>query len=224
MKSEQPVHSVEHYLGTQIDFAALKRSRVEGPERISSFGLKPDLDDHIAMLHDEFIGRSRLEFYNVILTVLLRRGYNTSSNFLLFRRLWNEEANFLVGELDSRWLISACDTFTDHSEDKEEIAFACAGTLFMNTVKLYETERHALGATSAQPYKEFTGRVSLFDGLTAFMIGNGDMIKNLAERLRKSGGGCPTALIVQELFRRAQQNDTVYRRFRVAHKNFETAW
>jgi hypothetical protein len=77
--------------------------------------------------------------------VLLRRRIDLETNLARTRMLWRSEAPFLVAKLDSRWLVSACDTIIDHWHEPEERALALAGTLFANTIKLYETERWAAG-------------------------------------------------------------------------------
>jgi hypothetical protein len=90
----------------------------------------------------------------------------------------------LCSNLDARWLVSACDTIIDHFNEPDEIATAIAGSMFMNTVKLYETERltQATVRSFDEVFKDGS-RVPLCDGMSAFVVGGGDMVKNLVRRV-----------------------------------------
>jgi hypothetical protein len=189
-----------------------------------SFGGRVDLSEHFAMLRSEFAGRTELEFYHAMLVVLLRRKIETEINRERFFAIWRIEQDFLVNNLDSRWLVSAADTIIDHGQSEVDRAFALAATVFMNTLKLYETERHASDWASV-PYRPISSRVALFDGMSAFMIGQGDMISNLYARARETcDSGGVGAMIFLELLGRANKHDTVFLRFRNAHENARTLW
>lgn len=179
---------------------------------------------------DEFVGRSYLELFHSIVIVKIRRKLDAGASIEIFNSLWKREGPFLKEKLDTRWLISACDTIVDTSEDKIDVAAAYAGSLFMNTIKLYETELLASGTGSAShdeapPYKPIEGRTPLFDGMSAFVIGHGDMIANLYDRAKViCRGETPAQIILAELLKRANENDTVFRRFRDVHQNRNTIW
>ncbi len=144
--------------------------------------------------------------------------------------MWRAECAFLTERLDTRWLISACDTIIDLSDNSADVATAYAGSLFMNTIKLYETEILASGGAvpsndGRQSYRAIEGRVPLFDGMSAFVIGRGDMIANLYERAtRVCRGETPAQMILAELLKRANENNTVFRRFAEVHLNGDTLW
>ncbi|MCR4265861.1 polysaccharide pyruvyl transferase family protein [Nitratireductor sp. ZSWI3] len=196
-------------------FADMKSRTVEGADKTYSYGRSKDLSVHILSIRNEFVGAPELCLYHAILVVLIRRNINLEENVLRFRDLWDREGAFLCERLDSRWLVSACDTIIDHGRDTGERALAMSATLFTNTVKLYETERWATAAAAdAAPYREISERVPLHDGLSAFAIGRGDMIKNLEHRLLSFADEDSAAfLILRELFSRAGRFDTVFRRF-----------
>ena len=204
------------------DLAALAATPMPGEERRYSFGRHDDLEAHIHMLAVEFAGASQLAFYHAVLIVLLRRGIETERTFQRFLDAWKEQGGTLLRELDSRWLVSACDTIVDFSTDDFERAIAVSATQTINTIKLYETER--LNA-SASPVPPIEGRVPLFDGMSAFVVGQGDMIFNLRKRTAavcaRGGVACS---ILMELLRRVDENETIYKRLADAHKNPETAW
>lgn len=212
------------------DYDSLKRDTIAGSESVYSFGRADDLDEHIDLVRREFSGRSHLEFFHAVLTILIRRAIDTAASAELFRSMWRAECAFLTERLDTRWLISACDTIIDLSDNSADVAAAYAGSLFMNTIKLYETEILASGGAvpsndGPQSYRAIEGRVPLFDGMSAFVIGRGDMIANLYERARRvCRGETPAQMILAELLKRANENNTVFRRFAEVHLNKETIW
>ena len=101
-----------------------------------SFGRKSELNAHIDMLRKEFSGKTYLEFFHAATTCFIRRRLNLDHCLANFRQIWQEESVFMCEHLDTRWLVSACDTIIDHFEDPNEVAVAIGGTLFMNTCKL----------------------------------------------------------------------------------------
>lgn len=185
-----------------------------------------DLSVHIAMLREEFATRSELLFYHAALISLIRREIDTSHAFLRFRAIWTEETDFLRRELDSRWLVSACDTFADHAPNPTVRALAMAGSILVNTVKLYETENWATGRRGQDlPYRAVTLQTQLDDGLSVYQIGSGDLIRNMRNRLRAMPiPEHPISAILAELFRRLHMQDTVFHRFHDEHYNPASNW
>ncbi len=186
-----------------------------------SYGWHADLAAHDAMLVSEFVGQREILLFHALVTVRIRRGIDLPENFERFRVVWEDATEVLLEKLDSRWLVSACDTIVDHWPDPKEKALAIAGALFMNTVKLYETERRLGGGqgSASSPVE----RTELFDGLVAFWIGRGDMPFNMQRRLHNMRQGIAGS-IVWELFRRANCGDSVYRRFALLHQEEATRW
>lgn len=209
------------------DLEQLKITVVEDGQQEYSFGRKDDLNDHLKMLAAEFSGRSQIEFFHAATTVFVRRGLNRPACAARFRRMWEQEAEFLLSRLDSRWLVSACDTIMDTFDDPYEIATASAGVLFMNTIKLYETERLALGMAQRTPqdYRALRHPQRLFDGMAAYVIGSGEMVSIMVRRLRTTvRPGHLAPRIVLELLNRANAHDTVFRRFASVHTRNDTRW
>lgn len=218
----------------EVDLARLKSKVLDLGPREMSFARLDDLDAHLGMVAQEFSGRPAILFYNAWLIVHLRRF--GAEHWPAFQRLWATEAQYLVDELDSRWLVSACDTFIDMSENAEDVGHALAATLLAATVKLHETERlldrpdvnrrrpRWLGGQAR--HRLPPGKTDLFDGLTAYSVGHGDLMRNLADRIARVTGRSdrPTALILREVFRRMHAHDTVFRRFRDVHSNPKTHW
>jgi len=190
-----------------------------------SSGAKNDLIEHFAMLRRMFSGRSELELYHALLTVLIRRKIGLVANVGRFRELWCAKGEFLCSNLNSKWLRSACDTIVDHGETLADRSLALVGSVFTNTIKVYETERWMAGdsALSYQRIPETT--VPLHDGLTVFKLGHGDMIHNLYRRAEEVAaiGGVSGAIVI-EILRRAKKHDTAFKRFRDRHQNTSTLW
>jgi hypothetical protein len=203
----------------------LRNSVIPGNSPRVAFGTQDEIGDHLNMVRQELVGRTELEFVHCAVIVLLRRGISPRASWQRFNELWGSEGEFLLGALNARWLVSACDTIIDYSPDLTERALALAGSLFVNTIRLYETELW-MKSVNERPYvKQPQPGQRLFQGLTPFMAGSGDMVRNLKLRLGATcaEGGLPGA-ILRELFRRMVAEDTVYRRFLGVHAVESTRW
>ena len=218
------------------DLEALKSQRVpvvDGQERVLAHGSAPDLAEHLARVRGEFIGQSELLYRHAQLIVLIRREAGTKENYARFEQMWLAETPFLCAELDLRWLVAACDTFMDHAQDPLLRAVALCAVALVNTIKLQETERFLQGAEAAaapdQPQALQalrTHRVDLFDGLSAFIPGTDDTLRNMRWRMDDVCAQHPLGVVVQEIFDRLQRegHDNVYRRFRQRHTRDKTSW
>lgn len=101
--------------------------------------------------------------------------------------------------------------------------------MLINTVKLDETERLTLPSleTSQPRLAALRGKyVDLFDGLTAFGVGRGDMVRNLVMRLDRTSK-TDDAFVSRIFFAAVERlfhNDTVFLRFGHLHTNDATKW
>jgi hypothetical protein len=219
----QPMISVP-LQGATPDWERLANAVVPGNGKTALIGRRAVLSDHLRDLTREFAGESQLLFYHAALTVLIRRGIDKDAAIRQFESLWRERQDDLLHGLTARWLVSACDTIMDCSTDPYERAIAFAGSCFMNTIKLYETE---LLCVRSKPVvaSEIAYPRPLFDGMTSFAVGRGDMVHNLRSRMSEvCRPGSVAAAILQELVRRADRSDTVYRRFAELHADDATRW
>ncbi|ETD85004.1 polysaccharide pyruvyl transferase family protein [Rhodobacter capsulatus] len=206
--------NVDDFTAAQTpDFEAMRHRVIDGTPYQPFFGRRNDLDEHLASLRREFVGQPEIKFAHAAMTVLLRRKIATETVYRHYRSLWAEHADLLLEILDSRWLVSACDTISDQSDDPEEARAAILLTLFVNTVKLFETERLMEGPVR-QPAAPLGQRRQLHDGLSSFMVGVGDMVANLLHRLDRTL--THTRLvdrIGRQLVSRTLASDTVFSRF-----------
>ncbi|HFU75074.1 MAG TPA: hypothetical protein ENK66_02405, partial [Arcobacter sp.] len=123
------------------DYKQLKMLKVQEFEPVIPFGRRKEINEHFRMVEKEFSSKTMLEFYHAWIIINIRRKVNLTENINKFFTLWSEESNFLITELSSRWLVSACDTIIDYSSDKQEQVIALNAVVLVNTIKLYETER-----------------------------------------------------------------------------------
>lgn len=211
------------------DLSLLKNRIIAGAEAVQTRGSEKVLDQHLQNLRQEFAGQSELVFHHAKLIVLIRREFKTKQTFEEFRKLWDQHADFLCENLNVRWLVSACDTFVDCEEDPAVRNLALAVSLFVNTVKVYESERFITGASEngvmeARVQHLQTDLVPLFEGLSSFTVGTDDTLRNMRWRLDTVFGDHPIGGILKTVYDRLQTNDTAFRRLKDLHRRERTGW
>jgi len=213
----------------EIDYNRMKRQIVDTESQSYTHGSENDLQDHLNNLRKEFHGATELEFYHAKLNVLLRRRFETKKTLRKFTALWDAEHDFLIQHLNTRWLISAADSFIDHHPDPLARAYAFTAVTLVNTCKVYESERYACKAQTTPPDPKQiealqSGRTPFFDGTSAFVIGTDDTLRNMYWRLDNLQEHIPTSLIVKELFRRVNIHETAFKRMKDRHTRKNTVW
>jgi len=138
--------------------------------------------------------------------------------------------DFLLKNLNIRWLISATDTFSDYSDDKAIQGLSIACSCLLNTIKMQESERCIINVKDNLDDKEIINRldngerIPLFDGTSVFKIGTDDTLRNMRWRIDKAAKINIAGEILLEIFSRLQEYDTVYRRFKDKHTRDKTGW
>ncbi len=211
------------------DFGTLKERTVDEGDIAYTHGSSSNLSEHLNDLRKEFHGRKELEFYHARLNVLLRREYRVKETFLKLDHLWNSESKFLLSSLNTRWIMSAADSYIDHSPNHVDRALALTVASLVNTVKIYETEKHLYGiGDKAYDQKRLNDlrhqRLSLYDGTSGFAVGTDDTLRNMRWRLDDVCKGSIVGDMLQEIFSRLQEHDTAYFRFRKEHTRKRTSW
>jgi len=223
--SEPPYKKLASNFGIVPD---LKFQRLEGEARGLSFGFATDLDAHFEILRRDFVGLPLLCYAHAQLIVCVRRKLELSENLAAFLKLWSTESKFLTEHLNSRWLISACDTFADYGSDTQKAA-AIIMVILVNTVKLAETERLIFGDPNPMPSKleaiaekrNARTHIELWDGVTAYALFSGDMPRNMLRRLATlTEKDVALAAIAKTLIRRAVTADTVLGRLARMNNGF----
>jgi len=212
------------------DFFQQKQITIGGSENRYTHGSSNDLDEHFSALRDEFVGQSELCYTHAKIIVLIRRDFEEKNHFAIFEQLWEEEKDYLLKHLNTRWLISAADTFADCSDDDSIKALSVACSCLLNTVKMQESERFITNAHSSIDDKEKMTRldneerISLFDGTSVFKVGTDDTLRNMRWRIDKAAKINIAGEILLEIFLRLQEHDTVFKRLKDRHSRSKTGW
>jgi hypothetical protein len=212
------------------DFFQQKQKSIDGDEIQYTHGSSNDLDEHFEALRDEFVGQSELCYTHAKIIVLIRRDFEAKKHFAIFEKLWQEEKDFLLKNLNTRWLISATDTFADFSDDDSIKSLSVACSCLLNTVKIQESERFITNLVSSIDDKEKITRldneerIPLFDGTSVFKVGTDDTLRNMRWRIDKVAKINIAGEILLEIFLRLQEHDTVFKRLKDRHKRSKTGW
>lgn len=182
------------------------------------------LDGKIASLARGFDGLPLIWLYHAAVIAALRRRIEVPAMWARFAALWSAQGEWMLAHLDSRWLVSACDTIADDHPDAATRAAGLAVSAGLNLLRLSETERGARGA-DLRPLGRRPDALRLYDGLRRFAIGKDDTVANLFARLdRVRGDAILPGRILAELLDRARGHDTVLRRLGDAHDDPATRW
>jgi len=212
------------------NFLQQKQTIIDGSEIRYTHGSSNNLEEHFIALRDEFIGQSELCFTHAKIIVLIRRDFEVESHFALFEQLWNQEKSYLLKNLNTRWLISATDTFADLSDDDTVKSLSLACSCLLNTVKMQESERYITNTQSSVTDKEKINRldneerIPLFDGTSVFKFGTDDTLRNMRWRIDKVAKLNITGEVLLEIFLRLQEFDTIYKRSKERHARNKTGW
>ena len=197
---------------------------------IRDSGSSNNLDEHFVALRDEFIDQSELCYTHAKIIVLIRRDFEAKNHFTLFEQLWKEEKDYLLKNLNTRWLISATDTFADFSDDDAIKSLSVACSCLLNTVKIQESERFIMNIDYAKSDNNKIARldneerIPLFDGTSVFKVGTDDTLRNMRWRIDKVSKINIAGAILLEVFLRLQEHNTVFKRLRDKHKRSKTGW
>ncbi|MGQ0567591.1 MAG: polysaccharide pyruvyl transferase family protein [Gemmobacter sp.] len=183
------------------------------------------MEGKIASLARTFDGQPLIWLYHATVIAGLRRRLDAEANWDRFARLWAAHGDWLLANLDSRWLISACDTIADHHPEATVRAAGLAVSAALNILRLSETERRARGGPDLRPLGRRHDPLRLYDGLRWFAIGKDDTVANLFARLdRVRDDATLPGRILATLLSRATDHDTVFRRLSDAHDDPATRW
>lgn len=192
-----------------------------------------DLTAHLDNLKHQFIGQSELCFYHATLVVLLRRNYKTTDIFAEFQALWESEFDYLLKHLSLRWIVSACDTFIDYSDNNNRATILLNVVTLVNTLKVYETKQFLQLNDTIEQTQLLTDKVNalyhshlpLYDGLTYFRIGTDDSLKNMRSRYEKFYAIDKMATIMLLfIFDKLQSNNSAFATLRALHTDEKSQW
>lgn len=101
----------------------------------------------------EFVGNSQLAYLNAMLISNLRKLDAPKQAAPLFLRLWSEQHEHLIANLDLRWQVSSIMTFADHGSTDIQRQVGQALRMLFGVMKLYEFERRFSGLDPETPFK-----------------------------------------------------------------------
>lgn len=151
---------------------------------------RPDVEDPITAeekyqnICHEFSGQPQILALHALVIAACRRQTPPQIAKNLFQNLWQDHAKMLLDALDTRWKISALQTFRDIGSN--EAQRRCAGELivFFSMMKLYESERLYSGTPSATPFDtQNRQQRKLPLRLIPYSIRHGDLDRTLLGRL-----------------------------------------
>ena len=202
--------------------ARLKSTVVPGETRRIHWGSLPNIEDHMVHMRQDFAGLPELCVIHGQLIVLIRRRIDLMHHLQVFQSLWETETDFLIEHLTSRWLLSACDTFSAHGHGvRRATAAALSGLIHM--LQVCETERLAMRDTSYDPAKydaviqthRSKMHVELWDGIKADAFEHGDSARHMLTCVVSTVDTDPViGPIGRALITRALASDTVLGRLR----------
>jgi len=212
-----------------VDFSALKSTTINGDEIEYTHGSNKDIQAHISDLKNEFMGQSELLYYHAQLIVFMRREFKVKENFALFEQLWESQQGYLLTHLNMRWIVSAADTFVDHSADPLARSMAMNVITLVNTIKMNETERYLQcsekNIDNAERLESLQNeRVALPDGMSGFAVGTDDTLRNMRWRLEEVAQLHPLGEMLLVVFNKLQNQETIYKRFKNRHTRKKTSW
>lgn len=173
------------------DLAAIAARRVPDPlpqlpEGSSSFARKW----HAIAL--EMQGQSELGVLHGVLVANLRKRRYPAQAPALFRRLWAEQADALLAQLSTRWLISAAITFAEVGETETDRSLGQSFNILFSVMKLYEAERLYSGLPPETPFKRRDRIVApLPMEMPNFALVEGDLEANLLAPLWRAAQEAP---------------------------------
>ena len=163
----------------------------------------------------------------------MRRKYKIDKTFAEFERLWESESDYLLEHLSLRWIVSACDTFIDHSNNSLRAAILMNVITLMNTLRVHETKNFLQLSANAEPKPLldektdilYAGDLPLYDGLTYFRIGTDDSLRNMRKRYNKFQKVDKLATtILLAVFEKLQNNQSAFATLRQLHRDDWSKW
>ncbi|MCL3882742.1 glycosyltransferase family 2 protein [Marivita sp. GX14005] len=163
------------------DLAAIAATRVAPPpeDPPSSENMRKSRE-----LARELQGGNALVHLNALLIAHLRKRSHPEHTAALFHRIWAEQSDLLLREMDLRWKVSSLTTFGDHGVTQAQRSAGLGLSTLFNMMKLYESERLYSGREADRPFtldRRATGPLPL--DMNAFSLTNGGLDVNLIASL-----------------------------------------
>lgn len=146
------------------------------------------------------------------LTIYLRRGARPASTFRCLRQLVEGNLPAVLEQLDSRWLVSVCDSYADHGDPLSArnalliSAFIAWERLAATHARWADPQRTTMRVDAPPP----ATNGPLWDGLVTVHLRRGDTVNNVLIRYARMLAETPVLLAVwRELLARVRAHDSV---------------
>jgi len=167
-----------------------------------------NINEHLKSIESEFVGSPDVCYQLISHIVNIRRQINVGTHYQKFIELLENQSEVLITNLNTRWLISVCDTYVDHGTNQEK-ANALVISTYVNMVKLADTYIYTLSDQSIDQSNFSTHGPDneLWDGITQYCMQAGDMFHNLNSRICLTLESTPIiSQIWLNIFERMQKN------------------
>lgn len=168
-----------------VDLNLIKSQIVARSEEITEEFSSRNLSFKASEFQNEFKGQSNLLFLHALVIAVLRRRKPPEKAVRLFQRMWKEQGEFLVEELNTRWKISAATTFAEHGSTFEQRSVGMGLSILFDSMKMHDSERRRTGQPGRVPFprKPGTRMFPLPFGLAPYSLHDGDLDRNILARL-----------------------------------------
>ena len=166
----------------------------------------------------ELRGQSALLHLTALLIAHLRKRSQPAHCAPLFHRIWAEQSDFLLAEMDLRWKVSSLTTFGDHGATAAQRSTGLALSTLFASMKLHESERLFSGRAADRAFSlDGRARGPLPLEMNAFALGDGGLDVNLIGRLwQESETDAVIAPLAQDMLTRLIADPrTVFRRLHI---------
>lgn len=154
--------------------------------------------------------------------VCLRRGQEVEENWAKFRELVEADTTAICTGLNTRWLISVCDTYIDMGSEIER-RNAMFITMLANMEKIgqsYVNWRVNYDDPFVVPEAHEPRKIQLWDGMTSMHLVIGDVTNNLFRRLETLLEPTPhLRTIYHTVLERIQSRPTILGTLNTYHKH-----
>ena len=213
----------EALMPLDCDLQDMRAQTVADPETDTAYK-RPFKSEHHRKgfeVRRELKGSSELSALHGLVIAHLRKRDFPEHAPALFQRLWAEEHDHLLQQLDARWLVSAITTFGDHGVNAIQRSTGLALSTLFGTMKLYESERLFSGKTPDKPFAlKGKARATLPLEMDSYAIAGGGLDVNMLGRLWQEASQDPViAPLAQHLIGLLIHDDrTVFRRLMIMRK------
>ncbi len=155
------------------------------------------------------------------LIIRLRKDIDTEDNWKMFTELIESNLDKVCKSLDTRWLISVCDTYVDYGDPVTRrnamlvVQTANFEKLWATYLLMYDLDLNEEKVDKLKKNKV----IPLWDGMYSFNINHGDMTSNYFARIDELMSETPVIdAIYKTVLQRIKENDTVLANLNKYHK------